>query len=100
MLVPLRAGSNLGAYRLLEDFRVTANGRMSFAERAGKHFFVKEYPNPKRPGPNLPPALIPERERECTEFENRKTRVLTALKNYCALGGTVHFPIDFFSFGL
>jgi eukaryotic-like serine/threonine-protein kinase len=96
----LRAGDRLGAYALIDDFVPRGNSRTSFARRDGREFFIKEFYTPKRPGPSLPEHLKAERSAQCRAFEARQNGIIKALKENCAPGGNIHFPTDFFPFGL
>lgn len=48
-------GENIKGYRILEDFKVAGGmSKISFAEKDGKTYFIKEFLAPKYPTPDSP----------------------------------------------
>ena len=69
----LRAGDVVHGYRLMEDFRVVGAGlsEWTFAERAGREYFIKRFLSPTYPDDAAPgSAKTKARKRaRCAAFE-------------------------------
>ena len=73
--MPLRKGEIIKGYKILEDF-VVAGGmsKISFAEKEGKEYFIKEFLSPKYPLPESPGSekVKAQRRKDITENLTRK----------------------------
>lgn len=99
----MKKGNIIQGYRILEDFRVVGGmSKVSFAERGGKEFFIKEFLSPKFPTPDSPGSekTKARKRKECDDFENHHRRINNLIKDRCAgLGGGLVYAIDFFRDG-
>ena len=51
----MRKGDNINGYEILEDFKVAGGmSKISFAQKGGKDYFIKEFLAPKFPLPDSP----------------------------------------------
>lgn len=98
----MKKGEILNGYRIVEDFRV-AGGRskVTFAEKSGKVFFIKEFLAPKYPLPGSPGSekTKERKKRDCLEFERHHKDLNSAIGRKCSFGGNLVFAVDFFRYG-
>lgn len=96
-------GENINGYRILEDFKVAGGmSKISFAERDGKTFFIKEFLAPKYPTPDSPGSeRIKEQKRKaCDAFEKHHRDLNNAIGKCCAgTGGNLIYALNFFRSG-
>lgn len=96
-------GENINGYNILEDFKVAGGmSKISFAEKGGKTYFIKEFLAPKYPTSDSPGSeRIKEQKRKaCDEFEKHHRDLNTAIGKCCAgTGGNLIYAIDFFRNG-
>lgn len=99
----LRAGDMLNGYRLLEDFRVVGAGlsEWTFAERGGRHFFIKRFLSPTYPDDDAPgSARTKARKRaRCAAFEAHHRGIQAATAPLTTYGGNLIATLDFFRVG-
>ena len=96
----MKKGDVINGYKILEDFR-TAGGmsKVSFAERDGKEYFIKEFLYPKYPTSASPGSeRIKEQKRKaCDAFEEHHKKINSLIKSKCSgLGGNLIYALDFF----
>lgn len=95
-------GENINGYIILEDF-VVAGGmsKVSFAEKRGKEYFIKEFLSPKFPLPDSPGSeRIKEQKRKaCESFEKHHRELNRRIETKVSLGGNLVFAVDFFRWG-
>jgi len=94
---------NIGGYELATEFTTTGGGRCrwAFARRDDDEYFLKCFLSPKQfiPGKSAGGrATMEARQAACRTFEDRQSRLLTALDGKTGLGGNLIAPLDFFSF--
>ena len=93
-------GENIHGYHILEDFKVAGGmSKVSFAEKGGKIYFIKEFLAPKYPTPDSPGSeRIKEQKRHsCDVFEKHHRELNNAIGKCCAgTGGNLIYAIDFF----
>lgn len=96
-------GENIKGYKILEDFKVAGGmSKISFAEKDGKTYFIKEFLAPKYPTSDSPGSeRIKEQKRiACDEFEKHHRDLNNAIGKCCAgTGGNLIYAIDFFRDG-
>lgn len=96
-------GEVINGYRILEDFKVAGGmSKISFAEKGGKTYFIKEFLAPKYPTPDSPGSeKTKEKKRKaCDEFEKHHRDLNNAIGKCCAgIGGNLIYAIDFFRNG-
>lgn len=96
-------GDIINGYRILEDFKVAGGmSKISFAEKEGKVYFIKEFLAPKYPTPDSPGSeRIKEQKRKaCDEFEKHHRDLNNAIGKCCAgTGGNLIYAINFFRNG-
>lgn len=96
-------GENINGYRILEDFKVAGGmSKISFAERDGKIYFIKEFLAPKYPTSDSPGSeRIKEQKRKaCDAFEKHHRDLNNAIEKCCAgTGGNLIYALNFFRNG-
>ena len=99
----LRAGDTVNGYRLLEDFRVVGAGlsEWTFAERAGREYFIKRFLSPTYPDDAAPgSAKTKARKRaRCAAFEAHHRGIQVAMAPLTSYGGNLIATLDFFRYG-
>jgi serine/threonine protein kinase len=99
----LRAGDVVHGYRLLEDFRVVGAGlsEWTFAERAGREYFIKRFLSPTYPDDAAPgSAKTKARKRaRCAAFEAHHRGIQAAMAPLTTYGGNLIATLDFFREG-
>ena len=95
-------GDVINGYRILQDF-VVAGGmsKVSFAEKGGKEYFIKEFLSPKYPLPESPGSEKMKAQRlvACKAFEKHHQELNKKISSKVSLGGNLVFAIDFFRSG-
>lgn len=95
-------GDIIGPYKVLKDF-VVAGGmsKVSFVEKAGKEYFIKEFLSPKYPIEGSPGSEVTLKRRrdKCSVFENHHLKLNNAIATKVSLGGNLVYAIDFFRSG-
>jgi len=98
----MKRGDNIGGYHILQDF-VVAGGmsKISFAEKNGNQYFIKEFLSPKYPVAGAPgsPDSIARKQKRCDVFEAHHRSLNDAIESKCAFGGNLVYAIDFFRSG-
>lgn len=93
----------INGYRIIEDFKVAGGmSKISFAEKGGKTYFIKEFLAPKYPTPDSPGSekTKEKKRRACDEFEKHHRDLNNAIGKCCAgTGGNLIYAIDFFRYG-
>lgn len=96
-------GEIINGYKILEDFKVVGGmSKISFVEKGGRTYFIKEFLAPKYPTLGSPGS---ERTKEkkriaCDEFEKHHKDLNEAIGKCCAgTGGNLIYAIDFFRYG-
>ena len=99
----MKKGDIVNGYRILEDFKVTGGmSKVSFAEKGGKEFFIKEFLAPKYPTPDSPGSekTKEKKKRACDEFERHHRELNRAIGKCCTgCGGNLVYAMDFFRNG-
>lgn len=98
----MKKGDIIQGYRILEDFRVAGGMSMvSFAERGGKEYFIKEFLSPKYPTSDSPGSeKIKEQKRKaCDAFENHHRKINDLIATKVSLGGNLVYAVSFFRNG-
>ena len=98
----MKKGEVINGFRILEDFRVAGGmSKISFAERGGKEYFIKEFLYPKYPTPVSPGSdRIKEQKRKaCEVFENHHREINRLIGSKVSLGGNLVYALDFFREG-
>jgi len=99
----MRAGDTVHGYRLMEDFRVVGAGlsEWSFAERAGRAYFIKRFLAPTYPDDAAPgSARTKARKRaRCAAFEAHHRGIQAAMAPLTSYGGNLIATLDFFREG-
>lgn len=95
-------GEVINGYRILKDF-VVAGGmsKVTFAEKAGKEYFIKEFLSPKYPLPDSPGSekIKAQKRNACDIFEKHHRELNKKIGSKVSLGGNLVFAIDFFRSG-
>ena len=95
-------GEIINGFRILEDFKVAGGmSKISFAERDGKEYFIKEFLYPKYPLPESPGSeRIKEQKRKaCKEFELRHHKINELINSKTSIGGNLVYTLAFFREG-
>ena len=99
----MKKGDIIQGYRILEDFRVAGGmSKITFAEREGKEFFIKEFLSPKYPTPDSPGSekIKAQKRNACDCFEKHHKRINNLIKERCSgLGGGLIYAVEFFRNG-
>lgn len=95
-------GELINGYRILKDF-VVAGGmsKVTFAEKGGKEYFIKEFLSPKYPLPESPGSekIKAQKRKSCEAFEKHHRELNKRIASKVSLGGNLVFAIDFFRSG-
>ncbi len=95
-------GEVINGYRILKDF-VVAGGmsKVTFAEKGGKEYFIKEFLSPKYPLPDSPGGekMKAQKRKACEAFENHHRELNKKIGSKVSLGGNLVFAVDFFRCG-
>ena len=95
-------GEVINGYTILKDF-VVAGGmsKVSFAEKGGKEYFIKEFLTPKYPLPDSPGSekMKAQSRIACEAFEKHHRELNRKIGTKVSLGGNLVFAIDFFRSG-
>lgn len=96
-------GDIINGYKILEDFKVAGGmSKVSFAEKEGKIYFIKEFLAPKYPTADSPGSEKTKKKKRkaCDEFEKHHKSLNNAIGKCCAgTGGNLIYAIDFFRNG-
>lgn len=98
----MRKGDIINGYTILEDFKVTGGMSMvSFAEKGGKEYFIKEFLSPKYPTPESPGSerIKEQKRKSCDAFEKHHRDLNTAIEKCVGKGGNLIYALDFFRYG-
>ena len=95
-------GEVINGYKILKDF-VVAGGmsKVTFAEKGGKEYFIKEFLSPKYPLSDSPGSekVKAQRRKACEEFEKHHRELNKKIATKVSLGGNLVFAVDFFRSG-
>ena len=95
-------GEVINGYRILKDF-VVAGGmsKVTFAEKGGKEYFIKEFLSPKYPLPDSPGSekIKAQKRKACEVFEKHHRELNKKIGTKVSLGGNLVFAVDFFRSG-
>ena len=95
-------GEVINGYKILKDF-VVAGGmsKVTFAEKGGKEYFIKEFLSPKYPLPDSPGSekTKAQKRKDCEVFERHHRELNKKISTKVSLGGNLVFAVDFFRSG-
>ncbi len=95
-------GETINGYTILKDF-VVAGGmsKVTFAEKGGKEYFIKEFLSPKYPLPDSPGSekVKAQRRKACEAFEKHHRELNKKIATKVSFGGNLVFAVDFFRSG-
>lgn len=95
-------GEVINGYRILKDF-VVAGGmsKVTFAEKGGKEYFIKEFLSPKYPLPDSPGSekIKAQKRKACESFERHHRELNKKIESKVTFGGNLVFAVDFFRSG-
>jgi len=95
-------GEVINGYKILRDFVVVGGmSKISFAEKGGKEYFIKEFLSPKYPLPDSPGSekVKAQRRKACELFEKHHRELNKKIGTKVSLGGNLVFAVDFFRSG-
>lgn len=99
----MKAGDVVNGYLILEDFKVVGAGlsKWTYAERAGRQFFIKEFLSPTYPDDDAPGSekTKARKRARCATFEAQHRGMQKALAPLSAYGGNLIVTLDFFRWG-
>jgi serine/threonine protein kinase len=99
----MKAGDVINGYTILEDFKVVGAGlsKWTYAERAGRQYFIKEFLSPTYPDDAAPGSAKTKAKKRarCATFEAHHRGMQTALAPLSAYGGNLIVTLDFFRWG-
>lgn len=98
----MRKGAIINGYRIIEDPKPAGGrGMISFAEKGGKTYFIKEFLEPKYPVDGAPgsPKTLHEKRKKCEAFERHNKELNERIGTKCKEGGNLIYAIDFFRSG-
>ena len=75
--------------------------KITFAEKDGKEYFLKEFLSPKYPLEGSPGSdrLKEQKRKQCQAFENHHKEINRLIGEKVSIGGNLVFAIDFFRWG-
>lgn len=95
-------GEIIKGYKILKDF-VVAGGmsKVTFAEKGGKEYFIKEFLSPKFPLPDSPGSekVKAQKRKACEVFEKHHRELNEKISSKVSIGGNLIFAVDFFRYG-
>ncbi|MCC8118955.1 MAG: protein kinase [Bacteroidales bacterium] len=95
----MKKGDILNGYKILEDFKVAGGmSKISFAERGGKEYFIKEFLSPKYPTPDSPGSekIKVQKRKACEEFEAHHRKINKLIGDRTGSGGNLVYAVAFF----
>ena len=98
----MRKGDFINGYKIVEDPKPAGGrGMISFAEKGGKVYFIKEFLEPKYPVDGAPgsPKTLKEKRNKCDAFEKHNKELNGRIGSKCKEGGNLIYAIDFFRSG-
>lgn len=98
----MRKGDFIQGYSILEDFKVAGGmSKISFAERGGKKYFIKEFLYPKYPTADSPGSekIKAQKRKACETFENHHRKLNQLIATKVSLGGNLVYAVSFFREG-
>lgn len=98
----MKKGDIINGYRILEDFKVAGGmSKISFAEKGGKDFFIKEFLSPKYPTPDSPGSerIKAQKRKACEDFENHHQKINQLIGEKVGSGGNLVYAVSFFRNG-
>jgi serine/threonine protein kinase len=99
----VKAGDVVNGYRILEDFKVVGAGlsKWTYAERAGREYFIKEFLAPTYPDDDAPGSekTKAKKRARCATFEAQHRGMQRALAPLSTYGGNLIVTLDFFRWG-
>lgn len=97
------AGDVINGYLILEDFKAVGAGlsEWTFAERAGRTYFIKRFLAPTYPDDDAPgsPATKARKRARCAAFEAHHRGIQAAMAPLTSYGGNLIATLDFFRHG-
>ena len=98
----MHKGEVIHSYRILEDFKVAGGtSKVTFAERGGKEYFIKEFLSPKYPTADSPGSekVKAQKRKACEEFEKHHKELNARISSKVGPGGNLVAAVDFFREG-
>lgn len=98
----MKKGDILNGYRILDNFKVAGGmSKISFAERGGKEYFIKEFLSPKYPTPESPGSerIKAQKKRACEDFEAHHRKINQLIGERVGSGGNLVYAVSFFRNG-
>ena len=98
----MHKGEVIHSYRILEDFKVAGGtSKVTFAERGGKEYFIKEFLSPKYPMAGSPGSekVKAQKRKACEEFEKHHKELNARISSKVGPGGNLVAAVDFFREG-
>lgn len=98
----MKKGDLINGYRILEDFKVAGGmSKISFAERGGKEYFIKEFLSPKYPTPESPGSerIKAQKRKACEDFEAHHRKINQLIGERVGSGGNLVYAVSFFRNG-
>ena len=99
----MKAGDVVNGYLILEDFKVVGAGlsKWTYAERAGRSYFIKEFLSPTYPDDAAPGSekTKAKKRQRCAAFEAQHRGMQKALAPLSTYGGNLIVTLDFFRAG-
>lgn len=98
----MKKGDIINGYRILEDFKVAGGmSKISFAERGGKEYFIKEFLSPKYPTPDSPGSerIKAQKRKACEDFEAHHRKINQLIGERVGSGGNLVYAVSFFRNG-
>ena len=94
-------GEIINGYKILKDAVMNGMCSWTFASKAGKNYFIKEFLHPTYPTPDAPgSAKTKEKKKaDCNIFEKHQKEIVNTVRSKCSVGGNLIFAIDFFREG-
>lgn len=95
-------GEILHSYEILDDFKVAGGtSKITFAERDGKEYFIKEFLSPKYPTIDSPGSekVKAQKRKACEEFEKHHRELNKRINTKVGTGGNLVAAVDFFREG-
>ena len=98
----MKKGDVIHGYSILEDFRVAGGmSKVTFAERGGKEYFIKEFLSPKYPTLDSPGSekVKAQKRKACDDFERHQRKINDLIATKVSLGGNLVYAVSFFREG-
>ena len=79
------------------QWKRSGNGEWTHAVRGSDEYFLKRFPDPKRPSSRVSDKVRALKNKQCDDFSKERTDILRELQR--CIGGNIKAPVQFFEHG-